>query len=236
MTDRLTVQADFSRKCYSGMCTRMGVMSSSRSAGRAIPECRHNISHTRLTSVEAFLRWSLTRDTLMASSMISFIIFTVIEEAVHVTLTQTHEDDLEMHQWIFAPETTLDEVCMELFKELHPGTRCYLFTSGYSTLCRMPSSHLGSSLTTAMLKQHFPGSSVIHLECLARLASRFFPRFLGSDTRHWLRKLMQSSSLLCGDSAAQDLLLSAASTDSAMILRLLVTPADNFRQALQKCS
>ncbi len=229
MTDRLSVQTNFSGKCYSGMCTRMAPMASSRSAGRMAPESRHSITHTRLTSIEAFLRWSLTRDTLMAGSMISFIVFTVIEEAVHVTLTQTNEDNLEMHQWIFAPEATLDEVFIEISRELHPGTRCYLFTSGYSTLCRMPSSHLGSSLTTQRLKEHFPGSSVIHLECLARLASRFLPRILGSDTRHWFRKLMQSDSLWNHDSAAQELLMSAASTDSAMILRLLVTPADCFR-------
>lgn len=228
MTDSISFHSDFSGKRYSNMCTRLSTMSPSRTAGHPAPDSRHYITHTRSNSIEAFLRWSLTRDTLMAGSMISFIVFTVIEEAVHATLTQTNEDDLEMHQWIFAPETSLNEVLTELSRELHAGTRCYLFTSGYSTFCRMPSDHLGSCLTSSILKQYFPDAPVIHLECLARLASRFLPRILGSDTRHWLRKLMQSNTMLCHDSTAQDFLTSAARADSAMILRLLVTPANCF--------
>lgn len=196
----------------------------SRCAGHAVQGYRH--IRTKATSIEAFLRWSLTRDMLRAGSALSFVMFTVIPEAVHITLTQIRDENLETHQWLFRPETRFEEVISELEQELDTNIQCYLFLPSRSTIQHLEETHLGCSLNREELKHYFPSASIIRVDCFARLAHHVMPRTIGADTHHWLTQLVQTTTLSdIQDISSNEFLESAAKTDSAMILRLLVTPS-----------
>lgn len=192
---------------------------SSRCAGHTSHGHRH--IKTASNSVEAYLKWSLTREMLRANASSFFIIFTVIPEAVHVTLSQAFEERIENHQWIFSPETRLEDVIAELESKLNGAMRCYLFLPSRSSLRELPENHLGNSLNRDMLKQFYPYASVIRTDCFARVAHHVTPRIIGADTRHWLGQLVKSA---CGgthDICADEFLASASRMDSAMIMKLM---------------
>ncbi len=196
----------------------------SRRAGHTVQGYRH--VRTKSTSLEAMLRWSLTRDMIRAGANLTFVMFTVIPEAIHVTLTQIRDENLETHQWLFRPETNFEEVISELANEIQQGMPCYLFLPCRSSLLELSENHLGRSLNRDSFKLYFPEANITRVDCFARLAHHVMPRIIGADTRHWLRQLIQTT----GASVEQDIcsnefLTSAAKTDSAMILRLLVTPS-----------
>ena len=197
----------------------------SRCAGYPIQNSLSRCIQTRATQVEAFLRWSITRDMIRAGSSTSIILFTVIPNAVHVTLTQFKMDNFETRQWIFSPETDFNEVMTQLNMELIPDMHTYIFMPARSALRGLNNEHLGCSLTREFLKSEFPAASIIRVDNIARLAHHVMPRTIGADTHRWLNQLMNSTSRTnIQDATVSEFLSSAAKTDSAMLLRLLVTP------------
>ena len=188
---------------------------------------------TRSTSVEALLRWSLTRDMLRAGSKVIICVFTAVEHAVHVTLTRVREDSLDTNQWIFSPDTRFEDVIDGIRSEFDTENQCYLFTPGRDTVRDLYAGHLGHQLTRHRLKACFPHANVLHLDNFARLAQRVFPRFIGADTRHWLEQITrnQSPSAPIQTQADNDYLTLAVHADSAVILRLLVTPGSALQHS-----
>lgn len=180
---------------------------------------------TSATSIEALLRWSLTRDMLRAGSSISFMMFTVIQEAIHATFTQIKNETLETKQWIFTSETPFEEVMTEIQSVIDPCLRCYFFTPSRKILQTLSPTHPGRCLTREQLSKTFPCATTIMVDSIAKPAHHVMPRMIGADTRHWLKQLMSSPITSdIHDSVINEFLTSAARTDSAMILRLFVTP------------
>lgn len=200
----------------------MGVRVYKRS-GERLSGAFGQVRRLHASSMENFVRWSLTRDVMDAGEHVSFSVFTIVTRGVHVSLTQFVDGELETRQWFFGMESSLESIFEALSSCRQAGRAWYVFTPGAWERGNLRADHPARSLDRAHIMSVAPDARVIHTECLAQLARGVMARRLGVDVRRWA-EAVYSDGVYDGEEA-EDCLTLAVRADSAMILRLMVMPA-----------
>ncbi len=202
----------------------------SRSAGMFFQEKRREM-RMKSVGLEAYLRWSLTREMVTEGLKRCFLVFTATEHVVHVTLSQMENECIVTKQWIFNSDTNLEAVGTVLKQQIPEHLKLNVFVPGRHEREQYGAEHLARELTRGRIEMVFGTRGVINMDRFSSLACQHLPRLIGSDTRRWLERLTSISSTPAGFeveseelSLAEDFLNSSVRRDVAMIYRLLVTP------------
>lgn len=189
---------------------------------------------TRTNHVEAYMRWSLTRDMIRACASSEFFIFTAVSRGVHVMRAWFSKDSLMTSSWYFSVDSSWSDVLAEICAQCDKRRHAYFFTPGKLSCQHSSGLHLVRHLTRQHILQYFPGASVIHLDSLVRSALQRVHRLIGADARCWLERLTSGPYNDSGHNMhdiQEDYLISAVCADLAVLIRLMHTPA----QCLGKC-
>lgn len=197
------------------------LMCSSLEGGRRVSSVEYRYSV--VSGMEAYLRWSLERGALWPERAFSFMQFTVSRELVHVSVTEVGSGRFETHQWIFPPTVSLDEVSWTIGAVVPLSSCRYVFTPGRRR--SLPVWHLGACLTRDGLERHFPHARRIYLSTLCRVSPHVMIHRIGGDVRRHVEALGEGAAMSWyGPCNEGDALTTAVESDSAAILRLIVTP------------
>ena len=184
--------------------------------------------YSRVLGIEAFMRWSLPRAALWPRHDYSFIMFTVSERCVHLTVTEVAAGAMEIHQWVLSPETRLEQVASMIKKYVRIRDCRYIFTPG--RVHGLPKGHLGASLVRSPLLNYFPGAKIVHLQGLERLSRNLIVRRIGMDTRRHVAAFSSNACMANDLDGSKDTLTLSVEADCAAILKLIVTPCYAYIQ------
>ena len=181
------------------------------------------------TGVESMVRWSLTSEELREAHDSWIVVFRVAGVGVHVTATHVCARVMDSHEKLFAKTCTPDEIMESVRTLLGPKGRRVFFVPGRDERRSLEPGHVGHAITVDAVHRHFPGQEAMSLEIVSRLAREVCSRWIGVDARRWLGTLSEDDT--DADAAVSESLSLAVRADAAMLLRLLVTPADAFTAA-----
>ncbi|MBQ9243452.1 MAG: hypothetical protein IJ165_09575 [Proteobacteria bacterium] len=207
----------------SGRYGRMCVRYFSRPVSERPSGAFGQVRRLHATSMEGFVRWSLTREVMSAGVHVSFSVFTVLSHGMHVSLTQFVGGELETRQWFFGAEMCLESIFSEIAQYRRSDTEWYVFTPRAIERCGLGWDHPARNLDRAHILALSPEARVIHIDYLERFARGVMVRRLGVDVRLWAERVYgEGVPDVSGE--AEDCLTLAVRADSAMILKLMVMP------------
>lgn len=213
---------------HAGNRRRYGHTSYRKSVMAHIFEPSRRVHVSRLSHVEAYMRWSLTRDMIRACSNAEFYIFTAVSSGIHVLQAWFAGDSLMTSCWYFSADCSWKTILNEVCAHENAGKHAYFFTPGNAIRCQCSDIHPVRCLTRRHILQYSPNATVIHLDSLAHSAVQCSHRYIGADARCWLERLTAGGiSPACRDlhDIEEDYLVSAICADLAVIIRLMHRPA-----------
>lgn len=193
---------------------------------RSVSEYRYSI----VSGMEAYVRWSLGRSLLWPKRAFSFIVITLSEAIVHLSVTEVNAGKFETHQWVFSSMVRFEEI-VETIGSMVDLKQCrYIFTPG--RVRGLSLMHLCNSLTCKSLSAQFPHSKVIHLDDICRTSSGILVRRIGADVLRYAETLAEQKPMSWyGYSNEHDALTSAVESDSAALIKLIATPVSSYLQS-----
>ena len=184
---------------------------------------------SRVSGIEAYMRWSLERSILWPEHAFSFMMFTVTERLVHVTVTEVFSGMFETHQWLFSSEVQLNEAISAMRRQVNLEECQYIFTPG--RVRHYSLSHLGANLTRKKLQNYLPHAKLVHMNNMGRISPRILVRRIALDVRRYVEQLSTEPVLAWYGFANEcDALTAAVESDSAAILKFIRTPGYVYLQ------
>ncbi len=202
-------------------------MNDSKRIKCSVTEYRYSV----VSGMEAYIRWSLGRSYLWPEHAFSFMLITVVKEHVHVSVTEVHGGMFETHQWLLSSCVSLDEIVSSMGQMLDLRLCRYIFLPGRMDV--MSQSSCVCSMTRKAWMDYFPWAKVLRVDVIARASSRVSVRRIGADVRGYVESLdIQKGLVWYGYSNEHDALTSAVEADSALLLRVMMTPVSVYMDNL----